>query len=296
MFSRCVQHIFMAVIRAYRVTLSPVLGGQCRYLPTCSAYGLEAMERWGPWRGGWLTLRRIARCHPFAKGGVDLVPAGGHWPSPHADCRLRGTSAPIGNGQVEIGNSGTRVAKSSVAEKGGPMVANAATATHADMVKIAELIKDVRVCMLTTAERDGSLRSRPMATMEQRGPFDGVLWFFTELESGKVGEVAEERHVNLSYARPSDQVYVSVSGLAIVVRDRAKARELWTPILKAWFPGGVDDPNLALLRVQATEAEYWESPHGTLVKAAALIKAVTGGEKYEPGQNRRVDLPAHHGT
>ncbi len=176
------------------------------------------------------------------------------------------------------------------------MVANASSATPADMAKIAELIKDVRVCMLTTAEGDGSLRSRPMATMEQRGAFDGMLWFFTELGSGKVEELAQERHVNLGYARPSDQVYVSISGLAIVVRDRAKARELWTPILKAWFPGGVEDPNLGLLRVQATEAEYWESPHGTLVKAGALIKALTGGEKYEPGENRRVDMPAHHAT
>ncbi len=57
----------------YRGTLGRVMGGQCRYVPTCSAYGLEAIKEWGAWRGGWMTVRRILRCHPFAKGGVDLV-------------------------------------------------------------------------------------------------------------------------------------------------------------------------------------------------------------------------------
>src|SRR5579864_1232595 len=124
------------------------------------------------------------------------------------------------------------------------MVTNAARATSEDIEKLAELIKDIRVAMLTTAEPDGSLRSRPMAT--QNTPFDGTLWFFTEINSGKVGEIEGERHVNVSYADPNAQKYVSVSGLASVVQDRAKAAELWSPVLKAWFPLGLEDPSMAL--------------------------------------------------
>lgn len=64
----------LAGIAFYRVALSPFFFGQCRYFPTCSAYGQEAIRTHGPWRGGWMTVRRICRCHPFTRGGYDPVP------------------------------------------------------------------------------------------------------------------------------------------------------------------------------------------------------------------------------
>lgn len=62
------------LIRCYQVALSPMLGGQCRYFPTCSAYGIEAIQRHGALRGSWMAARRIGRCHPFRPGGYDPVP------------------------------------------------------------------------------------------------------------------------------------------------------------------------------------------------------------------------------
>lgn len=72
--SSAVAAVLLALIGAYRRWLSPLLGPRCRFIPSCSAYGLEAIGRHGPWRGGWLTLKRIGRCHPFTPCGCDPVP------------------------------------------------------------------------------------------------------------------------------------------------------------------------------------------------------------------------------
>lgn len=74
MIGRAAQSLAIALIYLYRWTLGPLLGGHCRYHPTCSAYGLDAVREWGAFRGGWMTLKRIGRCHPWAAGGYDPVP------------------------------------------------------------------------------------------------------------------------------------------------------------------------------------------------------------------------------
>lgn len=66
--------LFLALIRAYQYLISPLLGSSCRYTPTCSQYGVEAIKKYGPFKGGWLTLKRIGRCHPWGSHGHDPVP------------------------------------------------------------------------------------------------------------------------------------------------------------------------------------------------------------------------------
>jgi len=127
--------------------------------------------------------------------------------------------------------------------------------------KLAELIRDVRVAMLTTVTADGALRSRPMLTCGV-GPEDGGLWFFTRADAAKVDEALHQPRVNVSYAEPGQNRYVSVSGSATLVRDREKIRQLWNEGERVWFPRGPDDPDLALLRVSVEWAEYWDGPAG----------------------------------
>lgn len=84
------------LIKAYRLTLSPLIGFQCRHMPTCSEYGDEALKRHGLWAGGWMTLARILRCNPRGTSGLDFVPASlpdhAHWYAPWRYARWRGTN------------------------------------------------------------------------------------------------------------------------------------------------------------------------------------------------------------
>jgi uncharacterized protein len=85
------------LIKTYRVTLSPLIGYECRHLPTCSHYAEEAIGRYGLWAGGWMTLARLLRCQPFGTSGLDFVPdtapANARWYLPWRYARWRGTNA-----------------------------------------------------------------------------------------------------------------------------------------------------------------------------------------------------------
>src|SRR6185312_13539014 len=94
----------------------------------------------------------------------------------------------------------------------------------AGMRKLADLIGDAGIAMLTTEDADGALRSRPLATLQLDS--EGKLWFFTAMSSAKVGEIDQHRHVNLSYANPEKQEFVSISGSARLLRDRQKIHEV----------------------------------------------------------------------
>ena len=153
--------------------------------------------------------------------------------------------------------------------------------------KLKSLTEDIDFCMLTTMD-GGQLRSRPMST--QKFDENGDLWFFTSDKTHKVDEIEKDNRVNAAYSKPSDNVYVSVSGAASIVKDRAKIEELWNPVLKAWFPEGLDDPTLSLLKVSVEEAEYWDSPNSKLVQIVGFVKALVTGQAAKGGENEKINL------
>jgi general stress protein 26 len=165
---------------------------------------------------------------------------------------------------------------------------------HEDAIThLSELIDGIKVAMMTTVESDGSLRSRPMWTHDR--DFDGELWFFTREHSAKVDEVESHHDVNLAYSEPSKNRFVSVSGRCRLVLDKEKAAQLWNPTLKAWFPEGLEDPELALLCVKVEKAEYWDMPNGRMVQLIGFVKAALTGEPYQPGENEKVQVDADAG-
>jgi general stress protein 26 len=152
--------------------------------------------------------------------------------------------------------------------------------------KLDELIKDIRVAMLTTVEEDGSLRSRPMAAPKMA--FQGELWFFTSADAPKVAESQQHRQVNVSFADPERHDYVSVSGSTSLVYDRQKMEELWSPWFSVWFPQGLKDPNLALLKVDVEKAEYWDAPSSTMVHLYGVVKATLTGKAPRAGEHAKL--------
>lgn len=130
--------------------------------------------------------------------------------------------------------------------------------------RLDEMIHGIRTAMLTTLDERGKMRSRPMATLDGDG--DGALWFFTRRSAPKVGEIGHDQRVNVTYADPGSERYISVSGRATLVRDAARAIQLWSPALTAWFPAGPDDRDLALLRVDVDGAEFWDATAGHMIR------------------------------
>ncbi len=143
--------------------------------------------------------------------------------------------------------------------------------------------------MLTTMTTDGKHVARPMALQEVE--FDGDLWFFAYDDSAKAQEILTNPQVNVSFSNDKSSEWTSVSGVAEMVHDRAKAEELWSAPLKVWFPDGLDTPGLVLIKVHADSAEYWESPSSKVVKLLGAARAaVTGDPDKFPGTNETVDL------
>lgn len=157
---------------------------------------------------------------------------------------------------------------------------------HIELQEVADLVHEIKFAMMTTEEADGTLRSRPMATMEMDAA--GNLWFFTALSSPKIDEAEQHRQINLSYARPDKQDYLSVSGTVEILHDKEKMRALWSTWVKPWFPQGLDDPNLVLLKVRITEAQYWLAPGGAVKRLYGLAKGVITGNTDALGRSGKV--------
>ena len=151
-----------------------------------------------------------------------------------------------------------------------------------------ERIQEVRTALMTTLESDGSLRSRPMWT--QGDEFDGSLWFFARDDGPLVDELERDGRVGLSYGAPDKDLYLSVSGRAELVHDRAKAKELWNTYAEAWFPEGVDDPNLALLRVDVEQAQYWEDKKPKVLQFAEIVIGAVTGNPPKSGDEKKLDF------
>lgn len=152
--------------------------------------------------------------------------------------------------------------------------------------KVVSIINDIRVGMFTTLDEHGKLVSRPLVAQEVKD--DGDLWFFTARGTSQVGQIALNPRVNVSFASRSS--WVSIAGEAEVIDDLTKARELWNPIVEAWFPDGPETPGLVMIRVDSDSAEYWDTPGGMVTTVLQWATSRITGERIQAGESHTVEL------
>ena len=152
--------------------------------------------------------------------------------------------------------------------------------------RLAALTESMGVAMLVTRTREGKLVSRPV----QQAGFDGELWFFTSAASHKAAEIRAHPQVNLAYADASGNTFVSISGTARVRRERSRIDSMWREPMRAFFPGGKDDPDITLICVQVDSAEYWDGPGMLAGKVLRFLLATATQDPELLGDNRTLQI------
>lgn len=150
---------------------------------------------------------------------------------------------------------------------------------NSDLHTLWGLIKEIKFGMLTHRHRDGSLQGHPLTTQNKSLDEGSALYFFISEKSEMAARLREDSSVNVAYADTDADSYVSIAGTAHLSSDRSRLEQLWSPLAKAWFPGGVDDPDLLLLEVRINHAEYWNVKDGKLTQLFKMAKAAVSGEQ-----------------
>lgn len=153
--------------------------------------------------------------------------------------------------------------------------------------RVWEIITKAGICMMTTHFSDG-LRARPMEARPDND--EGAIFFLTDIRGLKDDEIESDPDVCLAFTYAKEKVYLSVSGEAVITTDTEKARELWNEHQQAWWPGGPEDPNVRVVRVEPHRAEMWDGPASSAVAAFEFAKARVTGKKPNLGEKRKVTV------
>jgi len=156
------------------------------------------------------------------------------------------------------------------------------------IAKFKQLAEDVNICMFTTTDENGELSSRPMFTSSIDE--EGNVWFFTNEFSATINEVSKDNLVHLVYSHPGKNIYMDVKGTCPLVIDHKKMEELWKPELKSWFPDGLTDAKICLVKVSTESAHYWNHSTSKMGLLFQMIKSITKGDRYRESEKGELQL------
>jgi general stress protein 26 len=147
--------------------------------------------------------------------------------------------------------------------------------------KIKDLAEKADICLFTTNLGKLPLTTRPMSTRAVDD--DGIIWFFSREGSNKNQEIERDNRVQLFYSNTGSQEYMTLYGTATIMKDEAKAKELWSAIAKTWFNEGVNDPELTIIRFDPTDGHYWDTKDGKIVSLFKMVAGAISGKELETG-------------
>jgi general stress protein 26 len=156
------------------------------------------------------------------------------------------------------------------------------------IAKIKELAEGAGICMFCTELSKSPFSTRPMALQEVDEY--GNLWFLSSSESNKNFEIKSDDKVQLLFSKMSDSHYLSIFGSAYIYKDKDKIEEMWSPIAKAWFKGGKDDPKVTVIRVNPEDTYYWDTKNGKMVSLLKIAVAVVTGKTMDDGLEGKLKV------
>lgn len=155
-----------------------------------------------------------------------------------------------------------------------------------ELRSLAKRIEDSRTTMLTMCDAQGQLSSQPMTVVEMDG--DGCLWMLVS-NSGHTARMAPGDSgmdtVNLAFNNESNSTFTSITARASLSHDRQRKEDLWSVMVRPWFPEGVDDPDLAVLRLEPVKAEIWDGPDSTVLHMISMAASVVAGKPLGLGDH-----------
>lgn len=154
--------------------------------------------------------------------------------------------------------------------------------------KLQEMINAIRVSMFFTKGKGKKDDVRPMAVVNVDD--DGNIWFLTKKDSEKVDAIDFDENVQLVFSHPGKEMYLNVEGIAEILDDKNIIKKIWTPMAKAWFEGGIDDPEICAIKVIPQEGNYWDTQHGKLVEFLKIISTVVTGKKSGDGVSGQIAI------
>ncbi|KAF2331294.1 pyridoxamine 5'-phosphate oxidase family protein [Flavobacterium daemonense] len=152
--------------------------------------------------------------------------------------------------------------------------------------KIKELAENIKTCMFCTYNND-RLQSRPMSV--QKIDDLGNLWFLSDRNSSQNADITMNPTVEIFFAEPNDK-FLTLHGSATIKYDRETIKDLYDPIVKVWMPGGIDDPNLSVIKVVPDDGYYWNNKNGKLVAIAKMTAALVTGKTMDDGVEGNLQL------
>ncbi|MEO6166944.1 MAG: pyridoxamine 5'-phosphate oxidase family protein [Chitinophagales bacterium] len=147
--------------------------------------------------------------------------------------------------------------------------------------KIKQLAEKESMCLFTTNLSRLPLTTRPMGT--QQVDDEGNLWFMSARSSDKNQEIAQDNRVQLFYTNKGNSEYLTVYGTAEILFDKNKIEELWTPIVKAWFKEGKDDPEISLIKVTPEAGYYWDTKYSKMIDLMGILISAVSGKTLDGG-------------